>query len=243
MDKTPYIEFAKNVLKINYKDIDLLITALTHRSYLNEHRKSVKEHNERLEFLGDAVLELVVTDYLFSNFDEPEGILTAWRSALVRTESIGAAGSRLGYEPLVRMSRGEKRGSERARQQIIANAFEAVLGSIYLECGYPEAKKLVDEQILPQLREILDSGSWRDPKSHIQEVMQRIDNTTPNYRVLTEDGPDHYKVFTVGLFNGDELISQGVGSSKQLGQEAAAREALKIYRTKDNLVDEKPKTV
>lgn len=244
MDKTPYIEFAKNVLGIEYKDIDLLITALTHRSYLNEHRKTVKEHNERLEFLGDAVLELVVTDYLYSNFDQPEGILTAWRSALVRTESIGAAGARLGYESLVRMSRGEKRGSERAREQIVADAFEAVLGSIYIEKGYDAAKKLVDELILPQLKEILDTGSWRDPKSHIQEVMQRVDNVTPAYRVLKEEGPDHDKIFTVGLFNGEELVSQGEGSSKQAGQEEAARKALKIYQAQgEKIIDESSETV
>lgn len=243
MDKTPYIDFAKNVLGVEYQNIDVLITALTHRSYLNEHRKSVSEHNERLEFLGDAVLELVVTDYLFNSFDEPEGVLTAWRSALVRTESIGTAGARLGYEPLLRMSRGEKRGSERARQQIVANAFEAILGSVYLEKGYSEAKKIVDRQILPQLHGILETGSWRDPKSHIQEVMQRLDNTTPNYRVLQEDGPDHDKIFVVGLFNGDDLISQGSGSSKQAGQEAAARQALKIYRAKENKIDEIDKKV
>lgn len=233
MDKTPYIEFARDCLGLEYKNIDLLITALTHRSYLNEHRKSVSEHNERLEFLGDAVLELVVTDYLFSNFSEPEGILTAWRSALVRTESIGAAGARLGYEKLVRMSRGEKQGSDRARQQIVANAFEALLGSIYLEHGYEEAKKLIDREILPQLQEILDSGSWRDPKSHIQEVMQRVDSVTPNYRVLSEEGPDHDKVFTVGLFNGEVLVGQGKGSSKQSAQEAAAKEALKVYQKRE----------
>lgn len=243
MDKTPYIDFAKNVLGIEYQNIDLLITALTHRSYLNEHRKSTKEHNERLEFLGDAVLELIVTDYLFNNFDEPEGILTAWRSALVRTESIGAAGARLGYEPLVRMSRGEKSGSARARQQIVADAFEAILGSIYLEKGYNEAKNLIDKQILPQLKHILDSGSWRDPKSHIQEVMQRVDGATPSYRVLAEDGPDHDKVFTIGLFNGEDLISQGSGSSKQAGQEAAAKAALKIYQAKEKIVDETAQTV
>lgn len=243
MDKTPYSEFAKTVLGLDYSNIDLLITALTHRSYLNEHRKSVKEHNERLEFLGDAVLELIVTDYLFSNFDQPEGILTAWRSALVRTESIGAAGARLGYEPLVRMSRGEKHGSTRARQQIVADAFEAILGSIYLEKGYEAAKALVNRQILPQLQQILDSGSWRDPKSHIQEVMQRVDGATPSYRVLAEEGPDHDKLFTIGLFNGDILISQGSGSSKQAGQEAAARAALKIYTAKEKAVDENPQTV
>src|ERR1700712_2006486 len=139
MQTAPYQEFARDVLGFEFEDIGLLITALTHRSYVNEHKKSVSEHNERLEFLGDAVLELVVTDFLFKNYNEPEGILTSWRAALVRTESIGAAGDKLGYEPLVRMSRGEKQGSHRARQQILANAFEAVIGSIYLDRGYDDA--------------------------------------------------------------------------------------------------------
>src|SRR5690606_24494064 len=137
MDKTPYHEFARNVLGFDFKNIDLLVTALTHRSYVNEHKKSVSEHNERLESLGDAVLVLVVTDYLFHNYNEPEGILTSWRAALVRNESIADAGAKLGYEPLLRMSRGEKKGSDRARQQILANTFEAVIGAIYLERGYP----------------------------------------------------------------------------------------------------------
>jgi len=133
MPTAPYQEFAKTVLGFEFKDIQLLVTALTHRSYVNEHKKSVTEHNERLEFLGDAVLELAVTDYLFENYTEPEGTLTSWRAALVRTESIGEAGDKLGYEPLLRMSRGERQGSDRARQQILANAFEAVIGAIYLE--------------------------------------------------------------------------------------------------------------
>ena len=136
MQTEPYQEWARQVLGYEFTRIELLVTALTHRSYVNEHRKSVSEHNERLEFLGDAVLELVVTEYLFAKYDEPEGILTSWRAALVRTESIGEAGDKVGYAPLVRMSRGEKNGGERARQQILANAFEAVIGAIYLERGY-----------------------------------------------------------------------------------------------------------
>ena len=126
-----YINFANSILQVTFNDINLLITAFTHRSYLNEHKKTVHEHNERLEFLGDAVLELVTTEYLYSNFDEPEGILTNWRSSLVRTESIGAAAEKLGFEPLLRLSRGEKRGTDRARAQILANSFEAVVGALY----------------------------------------------------------------------------------------------------------------
>lgn len=232
MPTAPYQEFAREKLGFEYKNIDLLITALTHRSYVNEHKKSVSEHNERLEFLGDAVLELAVTDYLFNNFSEPEGILTSWRAALVRTESIGEAGDKLGYEPLIRMSKGEKNGSTRARQQILANAFEAVIGSIYLERGYPDAEKFISKNILSKLGGILESGSWRDPKSHLQEVSQRRDNQTPVYKVLEEVGPDHDKVFTLGAFVGNRLMGKGSGPSKQMAQQEAAKAALKAYESR-----------
>ncbi len=225
----PYQEFAREKLGFEYDNIDLLVTALTHRSYVNEHKKSVSEHNERLEFLGDAVLELVVTDFLFNTYDEAEGILTSWRAALVRTESISDAGRLLGYEPLIRMSRGEKKGSERARQQILANAFEAVIGSIYLEKGYAEAEKFIQKHITSKLESILDEGSWRDPKSHLQEVSQRIDGATPVYKVMSEEGPDHEKIFTLGAYVGGTLMGQGVGPSKQYAQQQAARAALKAY--------------
>lgn len=229
----PYVDFAREKLGFEYNDIQLLITALTHRSYVNEHKKSVSEHNERLEFLGDAVLELVVTDYLYQNFSEPEGTLTSWRAALVRTESIGDAGVKLGYEPLVRMSKGEKRGSERARMQILANAFEATIGSIYLDQGYERAKEFIHEHILSKLDTILSEGSWRDPKSHLQEVSQRIDGATPVYRVIEEVGPDHDKVFTLGAYVGGKLMGQGTGPSKQNAQQEAARAALKAYEKQD----------
>lgn len=229
MQVAPYQDFAREKLGFEYKNIDYLVTALTHRSYVNEHRKSVTEHNERLEFLGDAVLELVVTDYLFRHFGEPEGILTSWRSSLVRTESIGEAGKLLGYEPLLRMSKGEKKGSERARQQILANAFEAVIGSIYLERGYDDAAKFINKHILTKLDGILASGSWRDPKSHLQEVSQKIDGHTPVYKVLSEDGPDHDKVFSLGVYVGDKLMGKGTGSSKQNAQQEAAKAALAAY--------------
>lgn len=229
MQTAPYQEFAREKLGFEYKNIDYLITALTHRSYVNEHKKSVSEHNERLEFLGDAVLELVVTDHLFRNYSEPEGILTSWRSSLVRTESIGEAGDKLGYEPLLRMSRGEKNGSTRARQQILANAFEAVIGSIYLERGYDDAAAFIEKHILSKLQGILESGSWRDPKSHLQEVSQRVDGQTPVYKVLDEVGPDHDKLFTLGAFVGDKLMGKGSGPSKQTAQQQAARAALKAY--------------
>lgn len=227
----PYQDFAREKLGFEFQNIDLLITALTHRSYVNEHRKSVSEHNERLEFLGDAVLELVVTDFLFRNYNESEGILTSWRAALVRTESIGEAGQKLGYEPLVRMSRGEKQGSERARLQILANAFEAVIGAIYLERGYDDAAEFITKNISSKLEAILREGTWRDPKSHLQEVMQKVDGVTPRYVVLEEIGPDHDKVFTLGVYAGDRLVSKGIGPSKQAAQQEAAKAALKTYNS------------
>lgn len=230
MNLVPYIEFARDVLGLEFENIDTFVTALTHRSYVNEHKKSATEHNERLEFLGDAVLELVVTDYLYANYTEPEGILTSWRSALVRTESIGAAGEALGYGPLIRMSRGEKNGSDRARMQILANAFEAVTGSIYLEFGYDAARDFIHKNIIVKLEDILREGTWRDPKSHLQEVSQRVDGQTPVYRVLDEDGPDHDKVFTLGVFVGDKQMGQGAGPSKQFAQQEAAKAALKKYQ-------------
>lgn len=246
MQTAPYQDFAREKLGFEFTDINLLITALTHRSYVNEHKKSVSEHNERLEFLGDAVLELSVTAFLFRNYSEPEGILTSWRASLVRTESIGAAGDKLGYEPLVRMSRGEKRGSDRARQQILANAFEAVIGAIYLERGYDAADEFVTKHILSKLDDILESGSWRDPKSHLQEVSQRIDSQTPQYKVLEEVGPDHDKVFTLGVYVGSKLMGKGTGPSKQQAQQQAARAALDAYGARPpeaKQIDVPPKTV
>ena len=230
MNATPYQEFAREKLGFEFNNLDLLITALTHRSYVNEHRKSVHHHNERLEFLGDAVLELAVTEYLFNNFSEPEGILTAWRAALVRTESIGDAGDKLGYGPLIRMSKGEKNGSDRAHLQILANAFEAVIGAIYLERGFEDARDFIHKHIIIKLDGILESGSWRDPKSYLQEISQRVDNQTPVYKVLGEEGPDHDKVFTLGVFVGETMMGRGTGPSKQVAQQQAARAAIAKYK-------------
>ncbi len=230
MDTTPYQELAKAKLGGEFAKLDLLITAFTHRSYLNEHRKTVFEHNERLEFLGDAVLELVVTQYLYGNYSEPEGILTNWRSSLVRTESIGAAAERLGFEPLLRLSRGEKRGTDRARAQILANSFEAVIGAIYLDKGYDAAKDFITENILSTFDGILKSGSWMDPKSHLQEVVQSQGGSTPVYKVLSEEGPDHEKTFRVGVLVDDQLKGEGTGPSKQAAQVAAATAALTKYQ-------------
>lgn len=227
MDSGIYVTFAKDVLKLEFKDIQYLITAFTHRSYLNEHRKTVSEHNERLEFLGDAVLELVVTEYLYSNFTEPEGVLTNWRSSLVRTESIGAAAAKMGFEPLLRLSRGEKRGTDRARAQILANCFEAVIGAVYLDQGYDAAKSLIDSAILTTFAEILESGSWLDPKSQLQEVAQSQLGFTPVYKVVEAIGPDHDKIFTIAAEVDGKIYGSGKGPSKQAAQQAAAEAALK----------------
>ena len=230
MDTTPYQEFAKAKLGFEFNDISLLVTALTHRSYVNEHKASVHAHNERLEFLGDAILEMVSSDFLYRNYNEPEGIMTAWRSALVRTESIGAAGKELGYEPLVRLSKGEKHGSDRAHDVILADCFEAVIGAIYLDQDYETAKAFIYKHILNKIDEILEEGTWRDPKSWFQELAQKNDGETPVYRTLKEEGPDHDKNFTVGVYVGNELKGTGIGHSKQEAQTAAAREGVKRYR-------------
>ena len=230
IDLTPYKEFAKEKLGFEFKDISLLVTALTHRSYVNEHKNTVHEHNERLEFLGDAILELVSSDFLYRNYNEPEGIMTALRSALVRTESIGAAGKELGYEPLVRLSHGEKHGSDRAHDVILADCFEAVIGAIYLDQGYETAKDFIYKHIIVKIDEIIEEGTWRDPKSYVQELVQRVDGVTPSYKTLKEEGPDHDKKFTVGLYVGDHLVGTGTGHSKQEAQTEAAREGVKKYR-------------
>jgi ribonuclease-3 len=230
MDINAYRAFAQDRLHVTFNDIELLLTAFTHRSYLNEHKKTVHAHNERLEFLGDAVLELVVTEYLYNTYPDPEGILTNWRSSLVRTESIGSAASKFGFEPLLRLSRGEKRGTERARAQILANSFEAVIGALYLDQGYEAAKLFIAESILSTFEHILASGSWMDPKSYLQELAQSRETATPVYKVMNEDGPDHDKIFTVGVFVDGKLCGQGTGPSKQAAQQKAAEAALAYYQ-------------
>ncbi len=229
MDLEEYQAFAREKLGFEFHDINLLVTALTHRSYVNEHKQSAHEHNERLEFLGDAVLELVTSDFLYRNFQQPEGIMTAWRSALVRTESIGASGEELGYGPLVRLSKGEKHGSERAHAVILADCFEAVIGAIYLDQGYDAAKDFISKHILVKIDKIIEEGTWRDPKSYLQELAQHHDASTPSYHVISEDGPDHDKTFQVGVYVLKQLKGIGTGHSKQEAEGNAAAEAVKLY--------------
>ncbi len=229
-DVSKYQLFAKEVLGVEFNDITLLVTAFTHRSYVNEHKKTVRVHNERMEFLGDAVLELAVTEYLYATYDEQEGILTNWRSALVRTESIGAAAAKHNFEPLLRLSRGEKHGTQRARLQILANCYEAVIGALFLDQGFEAARDFIKQSLLSTLPEILETGSWMDPKSHLQELAQSIEGFTPIYKVLEEDGPDHDKMFVIGAFVNGVLRGKGEGPSKQIGQQQAAERALAYYK-------------
>ncbi|MBR3320026.1 ribonuclease III [Candidatus Saccharibacteria bacterium] len=227
MNTKDYQDFAEEKLGFKFHDINLLVTALTHRSYVNEHKNAHLLHNERLEYLGDAVLELVTSDFLYRNYNQPEGIMTAWRSALVRTESIGDAGYKLGYEPLVLLSHGEKMGSSRAHAVIMADCFEAVIGAIYLDQGYDTAKKFIEKHILVKIDEIINGDSWRDAKSYFQELAQKDANETPVYRTLKEEGPDHDKTFTVAVYVGKKIYGTGVGHSKQDAQSAAAMEGIK----------------
>ena len=240
MDTSKYQQFAKDKLGFEFHDINLLVVALTHRSYVNEHRSS-SDHNERLEYLGDAVLELVTSDYLYRNFNEPEGVMTAWRSALVRTESIGDAGMKLGYAPLVRLSHGEKMGLERAHAVIMADCFEAVIGAIYLDQGYDTAKAFIEKHILVKIDEIIESDSWRDAKSYFQELVQKEASQTPTYRTIKDEGPDHNKTFTVAVYVGKKVYGVGVGHSKQDAQTAAAREGIKKIKSEHPNLSKKPK--
>jgi ribonuclease-3 len=216
-------------LEVQFSDEKLLERAFIHRSYLNEHPKLGLEHNERLEFLGDAVLELVVTDYLYRTYDDPEGTLTNWRSALVKTESLSAVADKLDLNQYLKLSRGEAKGNARSRALILANTVEAMIGAIYLDQGYDTAKKFIYDYIVSTLPQILKTGTWVDPKSKFQELAQEREGHTPHYRVLEESGPDHDKVFTVGVFVGEQLRGQGKGSSKQAAQQEAAAIALKKY--------------
>ena len=216
-------------LGIKFKDGTLLERAFIHRSYLNEHPKLGLEHNERLEFLGDAVLELVVTDFLYSNYENPEGDLTNWRSALVKTESLSEVAEKLDLDQYLKLSRGEAKGNARSRALIHANAVEALIGAMYLDQGYDAAKSFIEKCITSKLTNILESGAWVDPKSKFQELAQEREGFTPNYKVLEEMGPDHDKTFLVGVYVGERMCGKGQGSSKQAAQQAAAAVALKDY--------------
>lgn len=219
--------FAKSI-GIEFNNPDLIKEALTHRSYLNEHRKYKISHNERLEFLGDAVLELAVTDYLFKNYSNQEGELTSWRAALVNGEMLAKISAKLNVGEYILMSKGEASDQGRARQYLLANALEAIIGAIYLDQGYEAADKFIMENIIVHIDEVIANKLYLDPKSYFQEKSQEHFKITPSYRILKEEGPDHNKSFTVGVYVGDELIASGKGSSKQEAQREAAHEGLKV---------------
>ncbi|MDP4001087.1 MAG: ribonuclease III [bacterium] len=214
---------------IKFDDLDLLARAFTHRSYLNEHPKTKLEHNERLEFLGDAVLELVVTEHLYKNYQEPEGVLTNWRSALVKTESLADLAARLDLGQFLLMSKGENKSGGRRRTAILANTTEALIGAIYLDKGYDIVRDFIIKNIIANLPKILENQSHIDPKSHFQELAQEKDNITPSYKVISASGPDHDKHFVVGVFLNDKEYGRGKGPNKQTAQQAAAADALKRY--------------
>lgn len=230
METKQTLDNLQEQLGITFGDKSLLERAFIHRSYLNEHPKTGLEHNERLEFLGDAVLELVVTDFLYRNYENPEGDLTNWRSALVKTESLSAVADKLELDQYLMLSRGEAKGNERSRALIHANCVEAMIGAIYMDKGYEAAKQFIDAHIISRLEGILADGSWVDPKSKFQELAQEREGFTPHYRVMEEMGPDHDKVFVVGVYVGDRLCGKGQGSSKQAAQQSAAATALKKYK-------------
>lgn len=204
----------------------LLRQALVHRSYLNEHRDFELDHNERLEFLGDAVLELVSTEYLYNNFSNPEGELTNFRSALVNGKMLAKVAGEIGLEEHLLMSRGEEKDTGKARQYIMANAVEAVIGAIYLDQGYEPAKTFITAKILVHMDDILEEKLYQDPKSKFQEEAQERIGVTPDYRVEKEWGPDHDKHFIVGVFIGADKVAEGEGTSKQAAQRRAAEKGL-----------------
>jgi ribonuclease-3 len=213
---------------VSFNDPDLLRQAFTHRSYLNEHRDASWGHNERLEFLGDAVLELIVTHFLYEKFPtKPEGELTAYRAALVNAVTLSEIAGGMGMNDFLLLSRGEAKDTGRARGVLLANAFEAVVGALYLDQGYDAAKALLEKKLFPKIEQIVAEGLWQDPKSTLQEKAQEHEGVTPSYSVLREEGPDHDKHFIVGVRLKDELLAEGEGKSKQEAEQSAARNALK----------------
>ncbi len=221
----------ERLVGVVFNNKNLLIQAFTHRSYINENRGTKLKHNERLEFLGDAVLELVTTEFLYEKFpDRNEGELTAIRAALVNTITISEVSSELDFNKELLLSKGEAKDLGRARQAILANTFEAVIGAIYLDQGYETARVFISKNLLPRTEKIIDNSLWVDAKSKFQEKAQEFSNTTPVYQTLEETGPDHDKQFKVGVYIGSELVASGVGKSKQDAEQESARNGLKVKK-------------
>ncbi len=218
----------EKILGVKFKDENILTQALTHRSYINENPDFHLSHNERLEFLGDAVLELIVTDYLFMEYPEKaEGELTSWRAALVNAKMLSMLGKEIGLQDFLLLSKGESKETGKSRDYIVANAFEALVGAIYLDIGYKKTETFISKFLLPKLPSIIKGELFRDAKSTLQEVAQEKEGITPSYRVLKEWGPDHAKQFIVGVFLRDRKIGEGEGSSKQEAEVQAAQDGLK----------------
>ena len=223
-----FSDFEKKI-SVSFKNKSLLKQAFIHRSYINENNGTGLSHNERLEFLGDAVLELVVTDFLYRKYPGyAEGELTALRSALVNAIIISEIASQIGMNEYLLLSKGESKDNGKARQYILANTYEALVGAIYLDQGYDMADKFITKTLLPHTEEIVAKKLWRDSKSLVQEKAQEFVNVTPMYKVLSEAGPDHDKHFTVGIYFGKDLIAEGKGKSKQEAEQKAAECALKV---------------
>jgi len=224
-------DFSKleEIVGVKFKNIDILTQSVVHRSYINEHPKFHLHHNERLEFLGDAVLEIIVTEYLYYNFpDTPEGDLTNWRASLVNSRMLATVAEEIGLEDFLYLSKGEsKDANSKARQYILANAVEALIGAIYLDQGIKMSKQFVEKHMLAKLDNILSNELFMDPKSKFQEKAQEIFKVTPHYKVLKEGGPDHAKIFEIGLYLKDKLVAKGKGSSKQEAQVDAAAKGIK----------------
>jgi ribonuclease-3 len=216
-------------LGVKFNNKDLLTQAFTHRSYVNENVKLPHGHNERLEFLGDAVLELIVTDYLYENYpNQNEGELTAYRSALVNAVIISEVASEINMNDYLLLSKGESKDMGKARMYILANTYEAFLGALYLDQGYEISRDFVLQTLVPKITKIIKKKLYRDGKSLIQEKAQEVVGITPSYKVISATGPDHDKQFVIGLYIGNELIAEGKGKSKQEAEQSAAREALEV---------------
>lgn len=220
-------------LGLKFKNKDLLKQAFVHRSYLNENPELGLEQNERLEFLGDAVLELVVTEYLYNKYPKKtEGELTNWRAALVNAKMLSSLAEELGFNNFLLLSRGEAKELGKARQYILANTFESFIGAAYLDLGYSESEKFIKKYLLPKLPGIIEKKLYKDAKSHFQEEAQDKVGITPSYKVMKEWGPDHKKKFTIGVYLDDELVTEGEGYSKQEAEEEAAKAALEVKKWK-----------
>jgi ribonuclease-3 len=220
-------------LGISFKNKDLLTQAFTHRSYLNENPSFNLDHNERLEFLGDAVIELIVTENLYKEYPEKaEGELTNWRAALVNAKMMTSVAEELGFNDFLLLSKGEAKEGGKARAYILANTFEALLGAMYLDSGYGPCAEFIKKYLFKNLPNIIKDGSYKDSKSKFQEKAQEKVSVTPSYKVIKESGPDHDKTFIVGVYLADELVAEGKGSSKQEAEEAAAEQALEVKNWK-----------